>query len=355
MKVMHIGISGIVLISLAGCSSMNLDSKQIDYGADATQVSTLEIPPELTSPEIDDRYKVAGASVETYSAYSKKELLSPAERSVVLPEVKGVNMQHNDKQRWLHVEDKPEAVWPVLKSFLHEINLKIQSEDQAAGVLETDWAENRAKIPQGGLRSVIGKVFDGLYSSDQRDKYRIRLERSKAGTDIYLTHYGQEEVLLADGVSTQWRSKPGDPALEAEMLQRLMVRFGGASDNTTVSLAIGNTAVTGSASMLHDGAIVINDAFDKSWLRVGMAIERAKLVIEDKDREKGIYYLGTKKVKKGLLDKMAFWKDDEDGSTHYRVNVKDNGTATQVIVTDQNGAQSHESRLKLEAIYKNIN
>jgi len=386
MKVLHIGIAGIVLVSLAGCSAMGMGSKRIDYRAGATNVPSLEVPPDLTTPVSDDQYKVHdgnGESVATYSNYSKDGAHGAAQSngtvaSAVLPEVKGVHLERNGTQRWLVVNDKAENVWPVVKAFWQSVGLTIKSEDQAAGIMETDWAENRAKISQGGLRSVIGKVFDNLYSSGERDQYRTRLERSKDGlsTEIYITHRGTEEVLSADGNTSKWQPRANDPEMESEILQRLMVRFGNspvqAAAAVTASGAAANNATTasgvatinasgpaGSASLLEvfDGSsiIVINDAFDKSWRRVGLAIEQAGMAIEDKDRVKGIYFLRPATQESGWMDKLQFWKDSADSNSRYRVIVKDGGSACEASVTDQDGISDDISKKMLEAIYKNIN
>lgn len=359
MKALHAGICSVALASLVGCSAMGLGDKKIDYRAGAVQTPSLEVPPDLSAPETDDRYKVAGVegvSAATYSAYTKGEAAAPVQ-SAVLPRVKGVTLERNGTQRWLKVDDKAENVWPVVKAFLQENGLAIQSEDQASGIIETEWIENRAKIPQDGLRSVIGKVFDNLYSSGERDQYRIRLERVGDSTEIHVTHYGRIEVLEADQNSTKWQSRPNDPELEAELLQRLMARFG--ANPLQAAAAVAPAATTGTANLLQvfDGSsvIVINDPFDKSWRRVGLAIERAGLVVEDKDRDKGVYFLRAVKPEKGLMDKLQFWKDDKDDGQRYRVNVKDAGASSEVSVTDQNGASSDASRERLEAIYKNIN
>jgi outer membrane protein assembly factor BamC len=360
MKVLHIGISSVALISLVGCGAMGLNNKRIDYRAGGEQVPALEIPPDLTAPETDDRYKVAGnegESVASYSNYNKVAVVSS--HSAVLPVVTGVSLERNGAQRWLKVDDKAENVWVVVKSFLHDTGLSIKSENQSAGVIETDWAENRAKIDQGAIRSVIGKVFDNLYSSGERDQYRIRLERNGASTEVHITHRGKEEVLDSDKNSSKWQSRPNDPEMEAEMLQRLMVRFGGTPVQAAAAVSEGATLSTGAASLLQvfDGSnvIVINDAFDKSWRRVGLAIERAGFAVEDKDRTKGVYFLRTVKVEKGWMDKLQFWKGDEDSNMRYRVNVKDGGASCEVSVSDQNGASSDASRQRLDAIYKNIN
>lgn len=101
--------------------------------------------------------------------------------------------------------------------------------------------------------------------------------------------------------------------------------------------------------------IVMNDPFDRSWRKVGLALESAGLVVDDKDREKGIYYLRPVRLDRGWLDKLMFWKSDEDTGRHYRVKVKDDGTSCEVSITDQDGASSKVSKQMLEAVYKNIN
>lgn len=362
MKFLHAGIYSAVLVSLLGCNALGLGNKRIDYRAGAVQAPSLEVPPDMSVPEADDRYKVAGAEgTTTYSAYSKGEAASPV-RSGVLPKVAGVTLERNGAQRWLKVEDKAENVWPVVKAFLQENGLSVGREDQAAGTIETEWAENRAKIPQDGLRNVIGKVLDGLYSSNQLDQYRIRLERAGDATEIHLTHYGREEMLDSSG-SSKWQSRPNDPELEAELLQRLMVRFGSSPVQAATAVAAAPGAApaasTGKATLLQvfDGSnvIVIDDPFDKSWRRVGLAIERAGYAVEDKDREKGVYFLRSVKAEKGWMDKLQFWKDDAEEEIRYRVGVKDGGASCEVSVTDQNGISSDASRERLDAIYKNIN
>ncbi len=375
MKVLQIGICSAVLVVLASCSTLSTDGKRIDYGTAAMQVPTLEVPPDMTTPAGDDRYKVPqgeGEAVATYSDYSKGGS-TVRTASTVLPEVQGVHMERNNAQRWLVVNNKVENVWSIVKAFWQEVGLTISSEDQAAGVMETDWAENRAKIPQGAIRSVLGKVFDRAYSSGERDQYLTRLERSKDGasTEVYITHRGMVEVFSPDMTMSKWQARANDPEMEAVMLQRLMVRFGVSEAQAASAVAaVGPIAVTGTATFnapeaagaaslreIADGntIIVVNDPFDRAWRKVGLAIESAGLAIEDKDREKGIYYLRPVKIEAGWLDKLKFWKGNEDTTRRYRVNVKDGGTSSEVSITDQTGASNKVSRQMLEAMYKNIN
>ncbi len=382
MKVLQIGISGVVLVSLLSCSSLQSD-KRIDYRAGATQVRKLEVPPDLTSPNADERYKVPQADgatpvqstvegVATYSDYSRAGAIQ-GRGAVILPGVKGVRLERDGARRWLVVNEEPEKVWPVVKAFWQETGLIIKSEEPAAGVMETDWAENRAKVPKSAIRNAISKVFDSVYSSGERDQYLTRLERGKDGvsTEVYITHHGKEEVYSEDRTTSKWQTRAEDPEIEAIMLQRLMVRFGVSEAQATSAVAATGVmaaggAATGSApepvgtSSLREVSggnvvIVVNDAFDRSWRRAGLAIESAGLGVEDKDREKGTYYLRSVKVQSGWLEKLKFWKDSEQAGKGYRVNVKDGGAACEVSVTDQDGASNKVTKQLTEAIYKNIN
>ncbi|MDP2762318.1 MAG: outer membrane protein assembly factor BamC [Sideroxyarcus sp.] len=393
MKVSRIGISGIALVSLIGCSSLGFDNKRVDYRSGAVQAPSLEVPPDLTTPTSDDRYRVPqgeGESVSTFSDYSKGGATTDPGRAgqsrgagAVLPEVKGARLERSGTQRWLVVSDKPEHVWTVLKAFLQENGLGIKSEDQTVGVIETEWVENRAAIPEDGLRKLISKVkiFDSLYSSGERDQYRLRLERSAekllaghpkdgASTEVYITHRGMEEMVPADGGVSRWQARPTDPELEAIMLQRLLARFGGDAKTTgkagatggatpASAPAAGSSAPNGTARLeeIFDGSkiIVLNDVYDRSWRRVGLAVERAGLTVEDKDRNRGVYLLSPGKAEKGWLSKLKFWESDEDTDRRYRVNVKDGGTMCEVSVTDQDGANDDATKQMIEAIYKNIN
>ena len=376
MKVLQIGITVVMLLSLSGCSSLQSD-KLIDYRAKAKQQPTLEVPPDLTTPETDDRYKVpltdsAKSGVATYSDYSKNSISQDGGVSSVLPEVPGVRIEREGARRWLVVNKNPENVWLVVKSFWQDIGLVIVSEDQAAGVMETDWAENRAKIPQSALRNMLGKLLDSAYSSGELDQYLTRLERNADGksTEVYITHRGREKVFSKDKTLSKWQTRANDPELEAVLLQRLMVRFGvsktqaenAMADNGVMSANTSKdsaliVAGTSSLRQLPDGAtvIVVNDAFDRSWRRAGLAIESASLVLEDKDREQGIYFLRPIKLQNSWFEWLKFWKWGDQADQQYLVKVKDGGVLCEVSVTDQDGVSNKVTNKLLEEIYKYIN
>ena len=201
-----------------------------------------------------------------------------------MPPVRNVRIERKDAQRWLVVNDTADNVWPVVKAFWQENGLEIKIDNPQAGIIETDWSENRAKVPMDAFRKVLGKVFDGLFSSGERDQYHTRLERSKDGksTEIYITHYGMKEVEECDNTGFRWLPRPSDPELEATMLQLLMNKLGGGSgvlDNTKkTAVTPADEATAPKLNKLADGSqsILLSESFDKSWRKVGLALDQAK-------------------------------------------------------------------------------
>ena len=226
--------SALALTLLAGCSGNILpDSKKIEYKS-AGKLPPLEIPPDLTQPSRDERYAVPDTSARgsaTFSAYTSDRSGQARTTTAqdVLPQVDKMRIERSGTQRWLVLNGVPEKMWPTVKEFWQEMGFLVNIEVPEAGIMETDWAENRAKLPQDIIRGSLGKVFESLYSTPERDKFRTRLEKgTQPGTmEIYISHRGMYEIYVNEGKSdTRWQPRPADPELEAEMLSRLMVRLG---------------------------------------------------------------------------------------------------------------------------------
>ena len=344
----------------SGCSSPTslFESKRIDYRS-AGKLPPLEIPPDLTAPSADDRYAVPdtkGQSSATFSNYNKERAGAPTQGAgTVLPGQDKVTIERAGNQRWLSVKAPADEIWPVVKDFWQEIGFIVKMESPESGIMETDWAENRAKIPQDIIRSTIGKVFDDLYSTAERDKFRTRLEHGAqpGTTDIFISHRGMYEVLVAEGKTqtTRWQPRPADTELEAEMLRRLMLRFGVEDSRARVQVAE-KAADQAKLTKAGDGSsqLALNDAFDRAWRRVGLALDRVGFTVEDRDRSKGLYFVRyadrpneVKKEEGGILSKLAFWRSDnkvQAKAEQYRIAVQEAGEATQVQVLDPVGAKA---------------
>lgn len=351
----------LLLGALAGCSGNILpESKKIEYKS-AGKLPPLEIPPDLTQQSRDERYAVPDVATSkgsaTFSAYSSERAGQARTTTAqdLLPQVDKMRIERSGSQRWLVVAGSPDKLWPGVKEFWQELGFLVNVEVPEAGIMETDWAENRAKLPQDIIRGALGKVFDSLYSTAERDKFRTRLEKgAEPGTvEIYISHRGMYEVYVNEGKSdTRWQPRPADPELEAEMLRRLMVRLGVDESRAKTMVAAEQRQERAKLSRATDGAgaLLLEEAFDRAWRRVGLALDRVGFTVEDRDRSQGLYFVryvdpeidGKKKDDdKGFLSKLMFWKggtgDKPNQAAQYRIHVKTAGESTAVQVLTREG------------------
>ncbi|MER0215223.1 MAG: outer membrane protein assembly factor BamC [Nitrosomonas sp.] len=351
MKWRKVTIPSLVLtLSLAstGCKMIDLfpETKTIDYKS-AGKLPPLEIPPDLIQPAIDERYAIPEANSSgstTFSSYNNERGgQQKTDSSSLIPlSIQNVHIERAGTQRWLVIPQPPEAVWPVVKEFWQELGFLIKMEVPEAGIMETDWAENRAKIPQDIIRTFLSTFLDSIYSTAERDKFRTRLERNDTSTEVYISHRGMTEVLEGGSLNrTVWQPRPADPDLEAEMLSRLMMRFGVEEQKAKLELTTGRSSTTERAFINSEGtSLVVNEAFDRSWRRVGLALDRIGFTVEDRNREQGIYFVRyvspDKDSKKkgddeGILSNIMFWRSGDKDSAKaekYRIQVHNTGTNT---------------------------
>jgi outer membrane protein assembly factor BamC len=332
---------------------------KVDYKSGQRTLPPLEVPPDLTTPSRDNRYIVpeTGRSSATLSGYQQERREQRrAGNTAVLPQVEGMRIERAGTQRWLVVQEPPEKLWVLVKDFWQENGFLIRTETAEAGVMETDWAENRAKIPEGGLRNVLGKVLDQVYSTAERDKFRTRLDRTPdgKGTEVYVSHRGMEEVFTSArderGGSTQtaWQPRAPDPDLEAEFLRRLMVRLGAQEEKAKQAVA---TAVPQQRAEIRQGTggielLQVHEPFDRAWRRVGLALDRVGFTVEDRDRQKGLYFvryadpeaeMSAKDQARGLLGRIFGSSDPKVKAEQYRVEVRQDRDASQVHVLNKDG------------------
>ena len=267
---------------LAGCSwtSNLLKGDKVDYRSQSqAEAPSLDIPPDLTSPTRDERFSIPGDGSRPRMARASDEKQAGAQpvSTGVLPKVDQARIERAGTQRWLVVAPKPEQVWQTIKEFWQENGFILEIERPESGVMETDWAENRAKIGQDIIRRTLGRVLDGLYSTPERDKFRTRLETNAAGeTEIYISHRGMIEIYKTEGRDqTVWQPRPADPELEADFLRRLMVRMGTDEGKAKQLMAVG-TQPAERAKIVRaggDSLVEMDESFDRAWRRVGLALE----------------------------------------------------------------------------------
>ncbi len=349
------------LAGLAGCDSVNsmLEPDRIDYKSEAKKVPTLEVPPDLSQLQRENRFALPDTQngTATASAYNRLQNKRATEdvSAVVAPKA-AADMQvvRDGSQRWLVVPQAPEKLWPQIKDFWQDNGFLISLDSPQSGVMETDWAENRAKIPQDFLRKTIGKVFDALYSTGERDKFRTRLERGPNGTtEIYISHRGAEEVLTGSDKSTAvWTTRPSDPGLEAEFLSRLMARLSGEERQEAQQSVKNATMQAPRAKLVKDASggnyVQVDEGFERAWRRVGLALDRVGFTVEDRDRSKGVYFVryvdqadeAQTTDKKGFLSNLFSFGSKEDkakAAARYQIAIASAADNSRVKVFNKDG------------------
>jgi len=343
-----------IATALAACSS--LDEDKINYKS-ASKASTLEVPPDLTQLRKDSRY-ILDSNSATASGFQGVPTKA-ADNGTASNSAGDARMERSGNQRWLVVNRPADKVWGVLQDFWKDNGFVLTTEQAELGIMETDWAENRAKLPQDFIRKSLGRVLDALYSTGERDRFRTRIERNtQGGVEIYISHRGMIEN-YTDGRKEQtlWQPRPADPELEIEFMRRLMLRFGGATapvGSSAATLTAGTSGAASGSAVSVSGSVMVTqinnlpvielkDDFDRAWRRLGVALDRTSFTVEDRDRSKGVYFVryvpaGATGKEPGFFAKL-FSKDVTSPTlTKYSITLTHKDGVSRIAVLNAEGA-----------------
>ncbi len=347
---------GLLCFALALSACSTIGSEHIDYRSSSTAPS-LEVPPDLTQLSRDNRYAIPGGAV-TASGYLSGQ--QPVKGPTVAAASMGdVRIERSGNQRWLVVGRNADNLWQPLQDFWKENGFVLVLDQANLGIMETDWAENRAKLPQDFLRKTLGSLLDNLYSTGERDKFRTRLERAANGsTEIYISHRGMVEVYTSTSKDhTVWQTRPTDPELETEFLRRLMTTLGSSADKIQAAVAAtsipsAQAKATAATVSTIDGlpGLELADNFDRAWRRVGLALDRTGFTVEDRDRSVGTYFVryvesGADKKEPNFLTKL-FSGSSDAALQKFRVVLKSSGDKTTVTVAGATNAPEAAANAK---------
>ncbi|MEN9774120.1 MAG: outer membrane protein assembly factor BamC [Pseudomonadota bacterium] len=374
----RIALMGAMLAFLSACAVTEWaeEKGKIDYRS-ATTRQALDVPPDLVTPRADPRFRIPDTPKDrTLSGFEQRGRVAtgPAtaasQANVILPRIEGLRIEREGARRWLVVDAAPETLWSAVREFWVDNGFRMATERPEAGILETDWAENRAKIPLDLIRRTLGRVFDNLYSTGERDRFRTRFERTSAGTEIHISHRGMIEVYAsAQQDSTVWQPRPSDPELEAEFLNRLMLRLGGRdarpSASATDAARPGVTPQTATAAaarpalvsrLAGEGAqrrIELDQPFDRAWRTVALALDRGSFTIEDRDRSAGVFfvrYIDADEQARAAANSAGVFSRLFGGgraalSQQFRFLLTAAGSITRIVVLDKEGQPVRDADL----------
>lgn len=329
-------------LALAGCSSV-FDATTIDYKS-AGKAPSLDVPPDLTQLSREGRFATASSGAVTASGYQAGQATSVVTSSTAANAMGDVRIERAGAQRWLVVNRPADQLWAPLREFWQDNGFLLSMDEPSLGIMETDWAENRAKLPQDFIRNTIGKVLESLYSTGERDRFRTRLERTAPGTtEVFISHRGMIEVYSnKEKDQTIWQPRPTDAELEAEFLRRLMLKLGGSAQQSKALVASGAPkSISRVANVNNTPVVQIDEGFDRAWRRVGLTLDRTGFTVEDRDRNQGTYFVRYVPPTDGQKEPGFFSKLFSSTPTakpaKYRISLRSDGEATTVSVLDTNG------------------
>ena len=222
-----------------------------------------------------------------------------------------------------------------MRKFWTDIGFVLAVEQPTLGIMETDWAENRAEMPSDVLRRHDRQVprrllHDATSATSSARASSAAPSPAPSRSTFRIAAWSRCRRRKIDNrrrPRSRGRCMPPDPGLEAEMLD--------AADDA-VRRARAQTAARGRrrprpapppdpsarASRRKPTApikLVVDDGFDRAWRRVGLALDRAGFTVVDRDRSQRhrtsfampIRTPTCAKKDKGWLDKLMFWKPDE--------------------------------------------
>ena len=345
----------LLTLALQGCGlfGSKTSSDPGGYQAEARHQGPLEVPPDLAPLQKDDRYALPDQGA---SANALRSATGGSSQSVALSGAHA-RLMRDGAQRWLALDVPPEKAYQVVKDFWPALGYKVETDEPTLGIVETDWQEKHPRVAEGLIQKTLNMILESVNSTGLRDQYRTRIERTPTDTsEIFITHRGMEEVYTDTAkVATTWQPRPRDPELEAEMLQRLLLRVevgpaateANAGGNKTASVGAAVTALPSISHVVKEGSeahLEVDEPFDRAWRRVGLALDRGGFTVEDRDRAKGLYFVryldpdyeAKKRDGRGFLAKI-FESDPKVEAQRFRVALLTDGDRTSVRVQDKDG------------------
>lgn len=352
----HAGVSAVIaLLLLSGCSNMNEllgREESVNYKG-AVRGERLSIPPDLTQAASDPRYTAPASGSTTYTQYQQQGQQAAqganAAPTGVLPQRSDMRVERDGNLRWLSVDRSPSEVFPRLMEFWEEQGFVVTVSDPKAGLIQTEWTENRAKVPEGWIRSLLGSVLDQVWDSGERERFRTRLERVGDRTEVYVSHEQMIERRVGGYDSSQvvWEHGEEDPGLNAAMLARMLVFLGTDVDEARTLIAqaenqpqrpqVEQTEASG------DAVLRVAEPFDRAWRRVGIALDSGGFSVEDRDRSAGEYYIryldtdtGEKRQDPNVFSRI-FGTEQGAEASQYRLVLREEAGQTLVTVLNNKG------------------
>jgi len=371
IKILLISLLG---VSLSGCfsnepkektgdSEKKLGELTINYYSDKS-VNSLEVPPDLTSPDYQKAFRISQYAKNIDENMVNFKEVKVEEKVLNFSKKSDITVQRSGQKRWLLINKSPENVWNLVNEFFKQTGFTINKSDKKIGILETDFLENRPKVPGQSMNFIrawlqsIGQV----YTLPTVDKFRVRIEALDQGNkaELYLTLSSMEEVVNGLKGETIWQNKVKDINLENEMLLRIMMFIG--DEKATAIEKILNAKDEDSKNAitvnLLEGIngyskLVFNSDFLTTWDALNWSLDQINANVVDKDlQEKAIYIKEVRTSDQGIFTRLL---GGEAVSMNFQLSVKPiSNKITEVYFNDISEENETETKQYSFDLFKEI-
>ena len=333
----------VAFIFLSGCLSqeqeenlknnkINFSDIQINYFSDKS-VNSLEVPPDLTSPSYENSFRirefVKNIDTKTVNLSESQEILESKQNVLKVPV--DIQIKGSGNRKWLIVDKNSETVWNLSKQFLKENGFIIEKSNKEIGFMQTNYLENKPKIPSssmGWIRSMLQSAIENVsYQLPSVDSYSIRVEPLDLNkTELHLSLSSMAEVISGSGKNetTFWQYKKRDPALEIEMLYKLMVFLGSDSAEAREKIITSSNQAKLNIEISKDingySKLTFNYGVEETWDNINWALSNLNIELQDKDiKEKSFYINAARTADLGIITKLF---GDDAVRKIYRISIK---------------------------------
>lgn len=309
----HTTLAILVATTLSACGAFSsLDEVVPDNTKKYRKAETmpaLDVPPDLTTQRINKDFAGQQDSAATYSEYQESATNPLAEKYNVDPAMKPA-LAGEGATRHLVVPSERDITWQRVIEFWDENKLAVTRSNQVIGLMDT--AEDA----------------DGY-------AYRVRVERGDTSkmTMIYLENKGNAN-----------NSKKNEATLR-KLADYLGVKYQQDVAKQQAELPKSSVQTTSTAVLMDDAngqqALVVDQDFPTVWLRVGRVLDSKGFTVEDRNRGGGVYfvrYIDPFRAKQeddsGILDTLAFWRDDEEKNPedYYYIKLISDANNTRIVI-----------------------
>ena len=252
----------ISLLFLSSCSYISgpegyFPSKQYDFIEEKIE-DPLKLPDDRLLASLEDHYPVADyqdISLEIVNIPRPRQVFSSAGNS-------SVQLRRLGDLMWVYVETLPSTSWPIMSSYWDTSKYEVISKTPNTGVIKIEFDEN----------SIL--------------EMQIEHGIKESSTEIFLNQVSNN--------NNEYISNP--ELIQSEL--ETVVNFFAESINTFsgTSLAAQNlNDLKKSKIFLEKGQTVIelDLSIDRAWSSVTKAINESNIILNDKDRNNGIFYVSN--------------------------------------------------------------